>query len=141
MSWWFIAASLLLAGAARSLWRLMWTVDVRLRRLLGMLFGACFGLSCSLPVAVALNPLVGLDRSSPHNVVILAICLGFLGVIVGSLGGLACGGMILSPQPRINTDRIAPASFSSYLEELTPKSAGAAPHEAEGDSRTQEVPS
>jgi len=78
----------------------------RWRRVLGIVAGGLMGVAVSLPLAAVLNPLVGLQRGTFHNLAILAMCLAFLGFCIGSLGGLVYAGMILSDAPRMEGESV-----------------------------------
>lgn len=90
-----LAVSVALASCAVAMSRVLPAAQDRWKRPLAILMGAMLGIALSQPVAVVLNPLVGLQVGTYHNLMILSICLGFLGFIVGSLIGLLHGGMIL----------------------------------------------
>jgi len=103
--------SLILAGVAvvlglmtSGLWSLFRRASERWLRPLGIALGGMLGVTASIPLAILLNPLVGLQRGTFHNLGIITLCLAFLGFCMGSLGGLVYAGMIQSPSPRNESD-------------------------------------
>lgn len=105
-----IETLVLLAGAAglgyaaSRLWPVLHRCHNRWKRPLGIVLGGLIGVALSMPLAALLNPLVGLQRATFHNLAIITMCLGFLGFCIGTLGGLVYAGMILSPSSRIESD-------------------------------------
>ena len=97
-----VVTTLSLAGGAAWLGRRLNRLSDRLVRPAAICAGGMLGVSMALPAAMALNPFVGLQAGTFHNLMILALCFGFLGFVVGSLSGLAVGGMIHATPSRIH---------------------------------------
>jgi len=102
-TWLLLGVAAVLALLASRTWSVLKHVNVPWKRPLGIVFGGILGVAVSLPLAALMNPLVGLQRGTFHNLAILGICLGLLGFVVGSLGGLVYAGMILSDRGRRET--------------------------------------
>lgn len=109
-----LVATVALGGVTLLLGRRLRATAPRWRRPLAFVTGGLAGLAVAMPLAVVLNPFVGIQRGTFHNQMLLALCLGFLGFIIGSLGGLAGVGMIHSHGSRIKQD-----SFDQELASLT----------------------
>lgn len=107
-----IVLSALLAVGARGLWRRLPTLHASLIRPAAIGVGAMLGVAAGLPIAIALNPFVGLQAGSFHNLMLLAMCLGFLGFVVGAQAGLLLGGMVLSPDSRTPQGGLDPMTDS-----------------------------
>lgn len=105
-----LVISVLLVLAVRGLQKTLPKVHNRLVRVVTITQGAMAGLALALPTAAVLNLFVGLQRGTFYNLMILAMCLGFLGVITGALCGLLYGGMVLTSEPRINDEGVVPSA-------------------------------
>lgn len=103
-----LAISAVLALAVGGLQKALTSVPDRLVRLATITMGGLTGLALALPTAALLNVFVGLQRGTFYNLMILAMCLGFLGFIVGALCGLLYGGMVLTSESRTIGRRVVP---------------------------------
>lgn len=101
---WLLAAAALLGYAAFRMGRLLQRVSTKWQRPVAILTGGMGGVALCIPVALVLDPFVGIQKGTYFNQMALVLSLGFLGVVVGSLGGLAFVGMIHPPEPRIKQD-------------------------------------
>lgn len=109
-----MAACTLLVLAFHGLRKTLPKLHDRLVRPVTILMGGLLGVAGGIPVALALNPFVGLQAGTYYNLMILAMCLGFLGFIVGSLIGLVYGGMVLTSESRImQSGAVPPATTGS----------------------------
>jgi hypothetical protein len=95
---WLVSGGLLYG--ARALFFRLEVEPPRWIRPYGIFAGSCAGTGAGLLVATLLAPFLGLQPGTFHNLAILAICLGFLGLCTGSLAGLLYAGMTLSEQSR-----------------------------------------
>ena len=125
---WLLVVASVLGIASTYAARLLQRVGARWQRPMGILAGSLAGVALALPLAAVLNPFVGMQKGSFFNLMALALGLGFLGFIVGSLAGLAAAGMILSPASRIKQDGLVHQLVSRLR-----RRPGPAPREARED--------
>jgi hypothetical protein len=103
-TWVLLAAAALLGLLASKMWAMMRRAEGPWKRPLGIMMGGVIGVAVSIPLAAVLNPLVGLNPGHFHNLLIITICLAFLGFVVGSLAGLVYAGMIPSAPSRMDSE-------------------------------------